>query len=105
MKAVEWTGDSLRMLDQTRLPAEEVSMEAFAVEDVATAIGRLAIRGAPLLGVAAAHGMALAALRSTAAGTAELLADLERAGAVLVGSRPTGANIAWAVGRALAARR
>jgi len=93
------------MLDQTRLPAEEVSMEAFAVEDVATAIGRLAIRGAPLLGVAAAHGMALAALRSTAAGTAELLADLERAGAVLVGSRPTGANIAWAVGRALAAAR
>jgi methylthioribose-1-phosphate isomerase len=105
MKAVEWTGDSLRMLDQTRLPAEEVRIEASTVEDVADAIGRLAVRGAPLLGVVAGHGMALAALRSTAPGTTGLLDDLERAGAVLVGSRPTAANIAWAVGRALAAAR
>jgi methylthioribose-1-phosphate isomerase len=105
MKAVEWAGDSLRMLDQTRLPAEEIPIEAFTVEDVAAAIGRLAIRGAPLLGIAAAHGMALAALRSSALEPADVLDDLERAGAVLVGSRPTAANIAWAVGRVLAAAR
>jgi methylthioribose-1-phosphate isomerase len=105
MKAVEWTGDSLRILDQTRLPAEEIPIEAVTVEDVAAAIERLAVRGAPLLGIAAAHGMALAALRSTGSGTTEVIDDLERAAAVLVGSRPTAANIAWAVARVLSAAR
>jgi methylthioribose-1-phosphate isomerase len=103
MRAVEWTGGSLRILDQTRLPGEEVVIEAFGVQDVATAIHRLAIRGAPLLGLAAAYGMALAVLRSAAPGATEILDDLERAGAVLMGSRPTAANIGWAVRRTLGA--
>jgi methylthioribose-1-phosphate isomerase len=103
VKAVEWTGGSLRILDQTRLPGEEVVIEAFTVDDITTAIRRLAVRGAPLLGIAAARGMALAVLRSAALGTAEVLDDLERAGAALVGSRPTAANIGWSVVRVLRA--
>jgi methylthioribose-1-phosphate isomerase len=104
VRAVEWTGSSLRILDQTRLPAEEVVIEALTAEDVAAAIRRLAVRGAPLLGIAAGYGMALAAVRS-AGGAPDVVGDLDRAGTVLVASRPTAANIAWAVGRVLSAAR
>jgi methylthioribose-1-phosphate isomerase len=104
VRAVEWTGSSLRILDQTRLPADEVVVEALTVDDVAAAIRRLAIRGAPLLGVAAGYGMGLAALRATE-GADQILADLDRAADLLVASRPTAANIGWAVRRVLAAAR
>jgi len=57
------------------------------------------IRGAPLLGVAAAYGLAVTAYRSRASNTARMIRELERSASLLVGTRPTGANIRWAVQR------
>ncbi len=63
VKPLEWTGGKLRFLDQTKLPADEVWIETDDVHVVYDAICRLALRGAPLIGIAAAYGVALAAQR------------------------------------------
>ena len=76
------------LLDQRRLPDEEVELECGSAAEVAEAIAQLAIRGAPAIGVAAAYGLALAALRG------EDLAEAER---VLAASRPTAVNLFWAL--------
>lgn len=56
---IRWAGEHLELLDQTRLPAEEVWLECREPEDVAAAIRRLSVRGAPAIGVAAAFGLVL----------------------------------------------
>jgi methylthioribose-1-phosphate isomerase len=76
------------LLDQRRLPEEVVHLECRSAADVAAAIRAMAIRGAPAIGVAAAYGLALAAERGE---------DLDEAIAVLVASRPTAVNLAWAL--------
>ena len=98
---VEWAGDAVRILDQRRLPHEETYLECRTVPEVAEAIRALAVRGAPAIGVAAAFGMALAAVSSTARGTNALFRELNRAGELLRGARPTAVNLAWAVDRLL----
>lgn len=104
MKVVAWSGGTLRYLDQTLLPHQEVWVEATSPEEVAAAIRRLAVRGAPLLGIVAAYGMALAAGASVSgAGTEEVKRALDRAAQMLVASRPTAVNIGWAVNRVLLA--
>jgi methylthioribose-1-phosphate isomerase len=77
------------VLDQRRLPDEEVELVCRSAAEVAEAIRTLAVRGAPAIGVAAAYGYALAAARGE---------DLDEAAAVLVAARPTAVNLAWAVG-------
>jgi len=104
-RPVEFGDDGMGILDQTRLPAEEVRVECRSVEEVADAIRRMAVRGAPVLGVAAAYGMALAARRSRAGDLPPLVEELERAGAMLIATRPTAVNIRWAVDRVLARAR
>jgi methylthioribose-1-phosphate isomerase len=94
-------GDRIQILDQTALPAQERYVEALEPNEVARAIRRLAIRGAPLLGIAAGYGMALAAIGWEGNDPAALMRDLGRAGEVLIRSRPTAVNVAWAVRRAL----
>jgi len=105
---VRWADDGLVLLDQTRLPLEEVERRYERWEDVADAIRDLVVRGAPAIGVAAAYGVALAARASRATTLDGLLADLETAGKGLAATRPTAVNLAWAVERvrrvALAAR-
>lgn len=101
---VEVCGDAIRILDQRRLPLETTWVTAWTVEDVARAIADLAVRGAPLLGVAAAFGMALAAEAALRTG-APIVPSVERAGAALVASRPTAVNVRWAVERVLGAAR
>jgi methylthioribose-1-phosphate isomerase len=81
--------DRVVVLDQRRLPDEEVELECRSAADVAEAIRTLAVRGAPAIGIAAAYGYALAARRGE---------DLGEAGAVLAASRPTAVNLAWALG-------
>jgi len=76
------------LLDQRRLPGEVVDVACGSAAEVAEAIRSMAIRGAPAIGVAAAYGMALAALRG------EDLAEAER---VLAASRPTAVNLPWAL--------
>jgi methylthioribose-1-phosphate isomerase len=98
-------GDHLAILDQRELPGREVVLECRTVEEVRAAIVGLAVRGAPVLGITAAHALALVAARSGARGPRGLLRELERAGRSLVGARPTAVNVSWAVDRVLAAAR
>jgi methylthioribose-1-phosphate isomerase len=76
------------LLDQRRLPDEEVELRCESAAEVAEAIGTLAVRGAPSIGIAAAYGYALAAANGD---------DLESAYAVLAESRPTAVNLVWAL--------
>ena len=80
--------DAVVLLDQRRLPEEEVELRCTSAAEVADAIRTLAIRGAPAIGVAAAYGLALAATRGE---------DLDDAYDVLVSSRPTAVNLRWAL--------
>jgi methylthioribose-1-phosphate isomerase len=80
--------DRVVLLDQRRLPDEEVEVVCSSAGDVAEAIRTMAVRGAPAIGVAAAYGYALAAARGE---------DLEEAAAVLAAARPTAANLEWAL--------
>jgi methylthioribose-1-phosphate isomerase len=83
-------GDPARvvLLDQRRLPDAEVELMCGSAAEVADAIATLAIRGAPAIGVAAAYGLALAALQGE---------DLVQAEQVLAASRPTAVNLFWAL--------
>jgi methylthioribose-1-phosphate isomerase len=82
--------DRVVVLDQRRLPDEEVELECRTATEVAEAIRTLAVRGAPAIGIAAAYGYALAARHGD---------DLEEAATVLGASRPTAVNLAWALER------
>ena len=93
---LHWDGTTLRILDQTRLPAEEAVLTLSGAADTADAIRRLAVRGAPLIGVAAAYGLAMEVARDPRVET------LERGAAVLAGARPTARNLGWAVERVVA---
>jgi methylthioribose-1-phosphate isomerase len=91
--ALRWDGRALSVLDQTRLPSAEVWLELTGAADTAAAIRRLAVRGAPLIGMVAAYGLAMEVARQPGLGT------LERGAEVLVAARPTAVNLAWAVER------
>jgi methylthioribose-1-phosphate isomerase len=94
---LRWDGERLHVLDQTRLPADEVVLALAGAEDTARAIERLAVRGAPLIGVAAAFGLAMELAREPSLGA------LERGAQRLATCRPTARNLAWAVERVRAA--
>lgn len=96
---IKWDGEALVLLDQTRLPHEERRVRCTTVDEVAVAIRDMQVRGAPAIGLAAAAGMALAAQGAVRAGR-DLEAALERAGAILAGTRPTAVNLFWALERA-----
>jgi methylthioribose-1-phosphate isomerase len=97
-RALRWLdppdGPAVVLLDQTRLPAEEEYLTCRDVAALDVAIRRLVVRGAPLLGLAAAYGVALAAYRGD---------DVAAAADVLGRSRPTAVNLSWGAARALAA--
>ncbi|MGD8394664.1 MAG: S-methyl-5-thioribose-1-phosphate isomerase, partial [Candidatus Eiseniibacteriota bacterium] len=94
---ITWTDGRVRILDQTLLPDEERYIDTTRWQDVARAIERLAIRGAPAIGVAAAMGVALAA--HEAARGPEPVAAIRRALDGLAVTRPTAVNLFWALGR------
>jgi methylthioribose-1-phosphate isomerase len=96
---VRWEDGRLVLLDQTRLPVEEVERVYTAWPEVAEAIRALVVRGAPAIGVTAAFGMVLAARGSTARDSRAMLADLEEAGKGLAATRPTAVNLFWALDR------
>jgi methylthioribose-1-phosphate isomerase len=102
---VVWDGDAVRILDQRALPARETYLDCRTAEDVAGAIRALAVRGAPIIGVAAAYGMALAAGTSSETRSRALLDRLEDARTVLRSARPTAVNLGWAVRRMLGVAR
>jgi len=96
----EETG-SIIYIDQTLLPGRCEQMRCTTVEDLARAIRRLEIRGAPALGIAGAMGVALAAARSTERSLDRFLADVGRAADLLRGTRPTAVNLAWGIDRVI----
>ena len=95
---VGWEDGAVVMVDQRRLPAEEVYLRCHDPGEVAAAIRDMAIRGAPAIGVAAAFGVALGVRQSRAEGSA-LLAELEAVCELLRGARPTAVNLSWAIER------
>jgi methylthioribose-1-phosphate isomerase len=94
---VEWKNNQVVMIDQTKLPGKLVYVRYKKYEDVARAIERLIVRGAPAIGVAAAFGMSLAAISSKAKTPKALLKDLEIAYDRLKTTRPTAVNLVWAL--------
>lgn len=93
IQALRWDGRRLSILDQTRLPREEVWIGLTGARDTAEAIERLAVRGAPNIGIAAAYGLAMELSARPSLGA------LEEGAETLVASRPTAVNLAWAVQR------
>ena len=87
---LEEDGPTVVLLDQRRLPDEVVDVRCATAEEVADAIRAMVVRGAPAIGIAAAYGLALAALRGD---------DLVEAERVLANSRPTAVNLPWALAR------
>ena len=99
LKTIEMKKGTIVTIDQTRLPSHCVKLRLRTCQELCQAIREMRIRGAPLLGVAAAYGLAVTAYRSRASNTARMIRELERSASLLVGTRPTGANIRWAVQR------
>ncbi|OYT43888.1 S-methyl-5-thioribose-1-phosphate isomerase [Candidatus Bathyarchaeota archaeon ex4484_40] len=101
MRTIEWRDGVVVTIDQTRLPNEEVFLELKSVQEVASAIKEMKVRGAPLIGVTAAYGLALAAYHSKAKTRESLLKELEASANVIRATRPTAVNLFWAVDRVL----
>ncbi len=98
-KTIEWTHDGVRLIDQTKLPREEVYLMCRTYQEVAEAIRGMIIRGAPAIGVAAAMGVALGVKNSQAKTIAELRAEFEVIAGMISRTRPTAVNLFWAVER------
>ena len=98
-KTIEWTDDGVRMIDQTKLPREEVYLTCRDYREVAEAIRSMVIRGAPAIGVAAAMGVALGVKNSQATTVTELRAEFDRIAETISRTRPTAVNLFWAVDR------
>lgn len=93
IETIQWTGSGVVMIDQTRLPREELYVTCTSYEQVANAIRTMIIRGAPAIGVAAAMGIALGIQQ------AESAADFEQICQTLAATRPTAVNLFWAIER------
>jgi len=98
VQPIEWRDGKIRFLDQTLLPGEERFVETDDPAVVAEAIKRLAIRGAPLIGIAAAYGVALAAFRFSTT-ESHLPSRLKGIITLLASTRPTAVNLFWALDR------
>ncbi len=99
MNSIEWMDGSVRFLDQTLLPNEERYVDTDEIEVMAEAIRRLQVRGAPLIGIAAAYAIVLG-VRKAAGGPRRLFADaLDASCALIASTRPTAKNLFWAVER------
>jgi methylthioribose-1-phosphate isomerase len=92
-------GEAVVMIDQRKLPAEEVYVHCKTAAEVARAIKTMVIRGAPAIGVAAAMGIALGVRRSTATGTQKLAAEFYKICEIMAATRPTAVNLFWAIDR------
>jgi methylthioribose-1-phosphate isomerase len=91
--------DAIVMIDQRKLPGQEVYVRCRTAQEVARAIKTMVIRGAPAIGVAAAMGIAFGMRRSTATGTQKFAAEFFRTCELLAATRPTAVNLFWAIER------
>ena len=91
--------DVIVMIDQRKLPAQEVYVRCKTAAEVARAIKTMVIRGAPAIGVAAAMGIALGMRKSKATGTQKFAAEFQNVCDLMAGTRPTAVNLFWAIDR------
>lgn len=95
LTTIFWDNDSVKLIDQTKLPEKLQTITCFTYLEVAESIKRLAIRGAPAIGVAAAMGLALCAVKSTSSTKAKIMDELKSAYKILLTTRPTAINLKW----------
>ena len=101
MRTIEWKDGVVVTIDQTKLPSEEKYIRIRTCSEMADAIKTMKIRGAPVLGVAAAYGVALTAYHSQAKTKQDLLKEIESCTELLRKTRPTAVNLFWAIERVL----
>ena len=99
ISTLTWTGEGVRFLDQTKLPREESYVLATTCEEVAGIITTMVVRGAPAIGVSAAYGVALGAMRSRAESVESFAPEFDAICARLAATRPTAVNLFWAIDR------
>jgi len=99
MKAIEWLGDRVKILDQTKLPIKEAYLELSRYQDIASAILELKIRGAPAIGVAVGYGLALGALKIKTGTPGDFRRELKAVSRALAATRPTARNLFRALER------
>jgi len=99
MRTIEWKDGTVITVDQTKLPDEMSFLKMKECREVASAIKDMKIRGAPLIGVAAAYGLALTTYHSKAKEKRELIREIKQSAEILMKTRPTAANLFWAVDR------
>lgn len=93
---------ALVLLDQRKLPREEVYLECRTEGEVAEAVKTMVVRGAPAIGIAAGYGIALAAVRHAGSGPVAQREALEGAARMLAATRPTAVNLFWAIEKMMA---
>ncbi len=99
VRTIEWKNGVVITIDQTKLPHKYVLLKMEKCSDVASAIENMKLRGAPLIGVAAAYGLALTAFHSEAEKREDLIREVEESAEVLRKTRPTAVNLFWAINR------
>ena len=99
VKTIQWMGDRVRIIDQTRLPHQQVYVDIRTPSEMVAAIQGMQVRGAPALGVAGAFGLALGARQVRASDREQFLAQLRPVAEMLARARPTAVNLAWGVRR------
>ena len=99
IKTVEWTEQGVRLIDQTKLPTEETYVLCTTYEEVAEAIRKMTVRGAPAIGVTAAMGIALGLRDADGDHVAELRRRFDQICEVMGETRPTAVNLFWAIRR------
>jgi methylthioribose-1-phosphate isomerase len=99
LPTIEWRDDAVVMVDQRKLPAEEIYVSCRTAAEVARAIKTMVIRGAPAIGVAAAMGLALGVRQSRSTGTQKLATDFYKLCELMASTRPTAVNLFWAIER------
>jgi methylthioribose-1-phosphate isomerase len=101
VRTIEWKDGIVTTIDQTKLPNEVVWVKMRKSGEIASAIKEMKLRGAPLIGVAAAYGLALTAFHSIAKNWKELMRELEESAEELRRTRPTAKNLFWAIDRVM----
>jgi methylthioribose-1-phosphate isomerase len=99
LPTIDLQDDVIVMVDQRKLPAQEVYVRCRTAPEVAKAIRTMVIRGAPAIGVAAAYGIALGMKRSTAKGTNQYAVEFQKFCDLMAATRPTAVNLFWAIDR------
>src|SRR5437868_13192768 len=99
LPTVAMEADAIVMIDQRKLPSQEVYVRCKTAAEVARAIKTMVIRGAPAIGVAAAMGIALGMRKSTATGTQKFAAEFHKICEQMAATRPTAVNLFWAIER------